>query len=108
MKKGIATPETRSNPKLTTWVKTRTPLEAFQMLRMGHPVDQQLGFYIDESYVGKDLHLMDNIEKLHLLARMRELKAHHQSDYDEKLTLLKNLQNEQTSQSSQPPGPTTS
>lgn len=87
MRKGIATPETRNNPKLTIVVKTRTPLEAFQMLRMGQPVDQQLGYYLEE-YEGKDLHLMDNIEKLHLLAHFKQLKATHQSDYNYLLTQI--------------------
>lgn len=98
MKKGKVTPETRSNPKLAIVVKTRSPLEAYQLLRMGHPVDQALGYY-QEMYQGKDLHLMDTIEKLQLLAEFRELKAHHQTDYENQLTQLNNLQNEQNSQS---------
>lgn len=101
MKKGVATPETRNNPKLTIVVKTRTPIEAFQMLRAGHPVDQALGFYT-ENYVGKDLHLMDNIEKLHLLAHFKELKAHHQTDYENQITILNNLKNEKRSKDDQP------
>lgn len=95
MRKGKATPETRENPKLTMVVKTRTPLEAFQLLRMGNPVDQALGFYA-EQYKGKDLHLMDTIEKLHLLAHYREVVANHQTDYENQLTILKNLENERS------------
>lgn len=103
MKKGTATPEKRNHAKLTIVVKTRSPLEAYTMLKMGHPVDQALGYYT-EDYQGKDLHLMDNIEKLHLLAHFKELKAHHQTDYENQLTIINNLKNEQNNQSSRSEG----
>lgn len=104
MKKGKATPEPERGPKLTMVVKTRTPLEAFKILRMGQPVDQALGFYTQE-YQGKDLHLMDDIEKLHLLAYYRGVVNDKNEEYQKQLTILNNLKNEQASQSSEPPRP---
>jgi len=59
-----------SSPSLTIPVKTRTPLEAFQMLRQGQPIDIMAGYYNED--IKDDFWMMDKTAKLHALA---ELKA---------------------------------
>jgi len=80
-----AKPEPNNGKKMTMVVKTRSPIEAFQMLRQGMPIDQAIGYYVKEGYLEKDVFLMDNPEKLRTLALMRELKANAKSDIDQAL-----------------------
>lgn len=74
MNKGIVTPEKNNGPKMTMPVKTRTPLEAFQMLRMGQPVDIAAGYYEENGMDIGDFHMLDKIGKLKKLAEFREMK----------------------------------
>jgi len=78
-----AKPEPNNGQKMVMIVKTRSPMEAYQMLRQGMPIDQALGYYLKQGLVDKDVWLMDNVEKLHLLQRVREMKAGHQEDIEE-------------------------
>lgn len=78
-----ATPEMHTNPSLTMVVRTRSPMEAYEMLRAGQPIDQAVGYYIETGQLDKDLFMMDHVEKLHALAKFRELKAHAQQDYND-------------------------
>ena len=72
MRKGIATPEKNSGIKLALPVRTRTPLEAFQMLRQGQPIDIMAGYYEKEGMIEKDFYMMDKIEKLHKIAELKQ------------------------------------
>lgn len=87
MRKGIAKAEVNNKQSLTIPVRTRTPLEAFQMLRAGQPVDQALAYYIDQNGADKDLFLMDKVEKLQAIAdyksRADYARKVFESDYDE-------------------------
>jgi len=83
MRKGTATPEVNNSPKLAMVVKTRSPLEAFNMLRMGHPIDQAAGYYSEQGILEDDFFMMDQVGKLHALAKYRELTMQHKSDIDE-------------------------
>lgn len=84
MKRGIATPERNTLPSLTIPVRTRSPIEAFKMLRQGQPIDQAVGYYEDHGIeVEKDFFLMDKVEKLHKLAEYRDRMARHKSDYED-------------------------
>lgn len=83
MRKGVATPEVNNEPKLTIPVKTRTPLEAFKMLRAGQPIDQAAGYYANNGTLEPDFFMMDPIEKLHALARYREMEAEAKADMEE-------------------------
>jgi len=77
MRKGIATPEKNSGLKLTIPCRTRTPIEAFQMLRQGQPIDIMAGYYEREGMIEKDFYMMDKLEKFHKIAelKMREKVA---------------------------------
>jgi len=72
MRKGIASPEKNSGIKLALPVRTRTPLEAFQMLRQGQPIDIMAGYYEKEGMIEKDFYMMDKIEKLHKIAELKQ------------------------------------
>lgn len=74
MRTGIATPEKNSGKKLTIPVKTRSPIEAFQMLRQGNPIDRIAGYYEKEGMLSKDFHFMDKIEKLHMLSDVKAMR----------------------------------
>lgn len=78
MRKGTATPETNKGLKITMPVKTRTPLEAFQMLRQGHPIDVMAGYYSD--HIQDDFWMMDKTAKLHALAHLKADNAQRQQD----------------------------
>lgn len=78
-KVGIVTPEKNTGKSLTIPVKTRTPLEAFQMLRAGQPVDQIGQIYHDGGRLEKDFFMLDKVEKLHRLAELREDSDYYQS-----------------------------
>jgi len=87
MKTGIASPEKNNGQKLTIPVKTRSPLEAFKMLRAGQPVDQLGNYYHDQGLVGKDFFLLDKVEKLHKIAELKEREADLKADYDSQLAV---------------------
>jgi len=101
MKKGTAHAEVNRQPKLTIPVKTRTPLEAFQMLRAGQPLDQIGQVYHDRGEVGKDFFMMDKLEKLHKVAELRAQSAQYKDSID---YLTKQIQYEQSTQTQQPEG----
>jgi len=82
MKKGIASAERNTKPSITMVIKTRTPLEAFQMLRMGQPIDTMAAYYDDKELLDKDFWMMDKTEKLHHLADLKKLE----SDLDRNIT----------------------
>jgi len=80
-------PEAKSEPnngqKMVMVIKTRSPMEAYHMLKAGLPIDQAIGYYMKEGMIEKDAWMLDTVEKLHLLAEVRERKAHLQSDIEE-------------------------
>jgi len=82
LRKGIVTPERNRGQKLTMVMSTRTPLQAFQMLRMGHPIDQMAGYYEEQGVLEPDFYMMDKIGKLHALAKYKEMAATAKTDID--------------------------
>jgi len=87
MRRKQATPEVNLHKSLTIPVKTRTPIEAFIMLRAGQPVDKMLAYYTDQNGADKDLFLMDKVEKLHAIRKYKDeaeyAKKQYQADYAE-------------------------
>jgi len=87
MRSKQATPEVNLHKSLTIPVRTRTPLEAFKLLRAGQPVDQALAYYTDQNGADKDLFLMDKVEKLHAIRKFKTeaeyAKKQYQADYAE-------------------------
>lgn len=71
MKRGKATSEKNGQKSITLFVKTRTPQEAFNSLRLGHPIDVTAGYYQEDMNIGDDFWMMDNVTKLHRLAELR-------------------------------------
>jgi len=111
MRKGAVSPERNSGNKLTIPVKTRSPLEAFQMLRQGQTIDRIAGYYEKEGMITKDFHFMDRIEKLHMLADCRALMDRSKteieeaySDYVNNQNKLKDEQNNQVTKEGEPSG----
>lgn len=82
MRSKTANPDKNRGMKLVIPVKTRSPIEAMQMLRAGQPIDQAAGYYSRSGVLEKDFYMMDNIDKLHALAGYRELVLKHQSDVE--------------------------
>lgn len=76
-------PERNTGPHLTIPVKTRSPLEAMQLLKQGNPVDVMGGYFEQEGYVGDDFFMLDKIAKLHKLAELRQLEAAAKADIKE-------------------------
>jgi len=74
MRKGIATAEKNNGLKITMPVKVRTPIEAFQMLRQGHPIDQAAAYYEDRDVLPSNFYMMDKTAKLHKLAELRQME----------------------------------
>jgi len=72
MKRGIAKPESAKKIKLTIPARTITPLEAYEMYRMGQPIDAVAGYYDREDMLPDDFYMMDRIQKFHALAECRE------------------------------------
>jgi len=111
MRKGTVSPERNSGNKLTIPVKTRSPLEAFKMLRQGQPIDRIAGYYEKEGMITKDFHFMDRIEKLHMLADCRALmdrsKTEIEAAYSDYVNNQNKLyeQNNQVTEKGQPSGP---
>jgi len=81
MRKGIATAQKNSGLKITIPVKTRTPLEAFQMLRQGSPIDQAAAYYDDRDELPSNFFMLDKTAKLHKLAELRQMEANAQENY---------------------------
>lgn len=104
MKTGIATAESNGQPKLTIPVKTRSPLEAFQMLRAGQAIDVIGQAYHDQGYVGKDFFMMDKLEKLHKVAELREEIRQSKDGINYLTNQIKQQQDEQSQESKQPEG----
>lgn len=78
MKKGIATPQENNGLKLTIPVKTRTPLEAFTMLRQGQPIDTMAAYYSED--IKDDFWMMDKTAKLHKLAHLKADNTQREKD----------------------------
>jgi len=91
MKKGIATSEKNNGLKITMPVKTRTPIEAFVMLRQGHPIDQAAAYYEDRDVLPSNFFMMDKTAKLHKLAELREMERNAQESHDYLVEELRNL-----------------
>jgi len=101
MRKGIVSPERNSGRKLTIPVKTRSPLEAFTMLRQGQQIDRIAGYYEKEGLIKKDFHFMDRIEKLHMLAECRALMDRSKTEIEAAYSDYVNNQNKLYEQSNQ-------
>lgn len=88
MKTGTAAAEKNTGRKLTIPVKTRSPIEAFQMLRQGQPIDTMAAYYDDQ--VGDDFWMMDKTAKLHKLAELKEREGYfRQSIIDQQAAIEK-------------------
>jgi len=74
MKFGKVSPEKNSHPSMTINVRTRTPLEAHQMLVQGHPIDVMAGYYNDKGALTDDFWMLDKTAKLHRLVELRALE----------------------------------
>lgn len=69
-----ARPERNNGPHLTIPVKTRSPIEAFELLRQGNAVDVMGGYFEEQGYIGDDFFMLDKTAKLHKLAELREIE----------------------------------
>lgn len=98
MKSGTATAERNRKPSLTMVVRTRTPLEAFQMLRQGQPIDAMAAYYDGQDKLTPDFWMLDKTAKLHQLAYLKadndqrgkdieaqlaEIEANHKKQQDD-------------------------
>jgi len=96
--KGSPTPKT----KITQIIQTRTPMEAWKMLRAGQPIDQMLGYYVDRGEAEKDVYMMDKLDKLHLLTELKErskmLKDEIQTKVSDHNANLKQIEDERKSE----------
>jgi len=82
LRTGKVTPERNSGLKLAQVMSTRTPLQAFQLLRMGHPIDVMAGYYEEQGILESDFYMMDRIQKLHALAKYKQIAAEAKTDID--------------------------
>lgn len=82
---GNVTSHRTSSPSLTIPVKTRTPIEAFHMLRQGHPIDTMGAYYEEQGTLGSDFWMMDKTAKLHALAYLKADNAQRKSDIESQL-----------------------
>lgn len=101
MKHGIAKAEKNKNPSLTINVKTRSPIEAFKMLRQGHPVDQMIGYYDVQGFPMDDVWMLDTTAKLHKLAEFRAMEknlSHTAEGLEQELTNQKQIKDEEVKQ----------
>lgn len=94
MRKGIATPERNGKPSLTIPVKTRNPLEAFNMLRAGHPIDVTAGYYEEQGLISNDFYMLDTVGKLHALAKIRENETFIRLDIQNQIHNIKQQHDE--------------
>lgn len=78
-----ATPEKNSGVKLTIPSRTRSPLEAFQMLEVGQNVDLVAGYYEKEGYLDPDFYMLDHIGKLKELNKYKAMKAEKEAELKE-------------------------
>lgn len=102
MKKGIAKAEVNNEPSLTIPAQTRTPLEAFKMLRAGQPIDLVQGYYEKKGLVTKDFYMMDKTERLRALAQFREQESMYRSDYEEQLKQYQSQFKNEVNENNQP------
>jgi len=108
MKKGIARPEYNSGEKLAIVVRTRTPIEAYRMLKAGMPVDQAVGWYQSQNLNGEvqDISMMDTPQKLRYILDLKSQIAIQKTDLElmtHEVNQLKNnkkIEDEKRSQSS--------
>jgi len=100
MKRGKASPEKNGRPSITIHVKTRSPHEAFNLLRQGHPIDLTAGYYDQDGTIPEDFWMMDKTSKLHFLADLRQqerdLKASMDQQKDEIQKIIEDEQNKQS------------
>lgn len=73
MKKKISKPDYNRGHKLVLHAQTRNPVEAFAMLKAGHPIDQAAGYYEKKGVDITDFFMLDKIGKLKALASYREI-----------------------------------
>jgi len=76
------TPEKNYSPKITIPVKTRTPLEAYQMLIAGQPIDNIGQMYHVQGKVDKDFFMLDKTEKLRKISELRQQADTNKSDIE--------------------------
>lgn len=93
LKRGVVTPEKNTGLKLAIKMNTRSPLEAFQMLRVGHPIDVMAGYYEDQ--ISPDFYMMDKIQKLHALAEYKQKAEAAKADISAFENDLKARENEE-------------
>jgi len=106
MRKGTATPERFNGRSITIPAQTRSPLEAFKMLRAGQPVDIMAGYYERQGMEIGDFHLKDKLEKLRILAEFRENLKRHQTDIETlTLQIQHDEQQEKQRKDAEPQGP---
>lgn len=74
MKQGTAKAERNLKPSLTLPMATRSPIEAFNMLRQGQPVDVMSAYYDDKELLDKDVWMLDKTAKLRHLAELKKLE----------------------------------
>jgi len=91
-KYGEVTPHRTKSPSLTIPVRTRSPIEAFQMLRQGHPIDQLGSYYESKSMLPTEFWMMDYTAKLHALAYIRADNAQRRDDIEAQLHELETNQ----------------
>jgi len=91
MKRGKASPEKNGKPSITIHVKTRTPHEAFNLLRQGHPIDLTAGYYDQDGTIPEDFWMMDKTAKLHFLADLKQQEKDLQVSMDQQTNEIQKL-----------------
>jgi len=107
MKQGIAKGEKNSGPSLTIPVRTRSPIEAFEMLRQGQPVDRVAGYYAEQGMDITDFFLLDKVEKLHKIAQFKNDEALLRADIERSISIYNQQikDNEESQAESKPHAP---
>lgn len=72
---GKVSPENNTGKSLTQPVKTRSPMEAHQMLIMGQPIDVMSAYYDEAGLITADFWMQDKVSKLHILAELKATTA---------------------------------
>jgi len=91
MKRGKASPERNGKPSITIHVKTRSPFEAFNLLRQGHPIDLTAGYYDQDGTIPEDFWMMDKTAKLHFLADLRQQEKDLKTSMDQQTNEIQKL-----------------
>lgn len=94
MRRQQGTPEKNTGKSLTIPVRTMNPLEAYNMLNMGHPIDQAVGYYEEMGIVNPDFYMMDRIGKLKQLQHYKEIALSHKTDIDKVVNEAKQQEEE--------------